>query len=98
MNIDQEERSRRIQEFLNKEFSWKFSAGECNFLISLLAYLVQENPPFVPNEKGEKEPLTYQSIRSIVLLNEKLNSRLQQYASEAAVILEEMKPVSDRVQ
>lgn len=96
--MDSEQRNQRIQDFLSREFVWKFSAGECNFLISLLAYLVQDNPAFVPNEKGTREHLNYQNIRSIVLLNEKLNVQLQHYASEAAVILEEAKPASDRVQ
>ncbi|MBI4446575.1 MAG: hypothetical protein HY645_11785 [Acidobacteria bacterium] len=98
MTNEEEEQNRRIQEFLNTEFSWRISAGECNFLISLLAYLVQANPPFVVNQKGERESLNYQSIRSIVLLNEKLNSQLQHYAAEAAVILDESKPVTERVQ
>lgn len=98
MNIEQEKQKQRIQEFLGKEFAWKFSAGECNLLISLLVYLVQENPAFAPNEKGEKQPLNYQSLRSIVLLNEKLNAQLQQRASEATVILEETRPASDQVQ
>ena len=66
------EQQRRIQEFLNRDYSWRLSAGECNFLIQLIAFLVQANPPFVVNDEGAKEPLNYQSIRSMVLLNEKL--------------------------
>lgn len=98
MNLDHEEQERRIQEFLSKEFVWKFSAGECNFLISLLVHLVQENPAFAVNDKGEKQRLNYQSLRSVVLLNEKLNAQLQQFASEAAVILEETSSASERIQ
>jgi len=81
------EQNLRIQEFLNREFTWKLAAGEANFLIQLLAFLVQENPAFVPDDKGVKRPLNYQSIRSIVLLNEKLSGQLQNYANEASVIL-----------
>ncbi len=98
MTISEEEQKRRIEEFLNKEFGWKLTAGECNFLISLLVYLVQENSSFVLNDKGAKERLNYQSLRSIVLLNEKLNAQLQKYASEAAVSLKAMRPASERVQ
>ncbi|RPI29486.1 MAG: hypothetical protein EHM61_01485 [Acidobacteria bacterium] len=89
----------RIQEFLNREFTWKLAAGEANFLIQLLAFLVQENPVFVPDEKGVKRPLNYQSIRSIVLLNEKLSGQLQKYAADASVILGETPPPApERVQ
>ncbi len=98
MDENQEEQNRKIQEFLSREFKWEFMAGECNFLIQLLAFIVQANPAFVINDKGEKEPLDYQSIRSVVLLNEKLNSQLQQYAAEASVILNQMRPVTERVQ
>lgn len=97
MDENQEE-NRKIQEFLSREFKWEFMAGECNFLIQLLAFIVQANPAFVINDKGEKEPLDYQSIRSVVLLNEKLNSQLQKYSAEASVILNQMRPVSERVQ
>ena len=97
MDKNQEE-NRKIQEFLSREFKWEFMAGECNFLIQLLAFIVQANPAFVINDKGEKEPLDYQSIRSVVLLNEKLNSQLQEYSAEASVILNQMRPVSERVQ
>ena len=98
MDENQEEQNRKIQEFLSREFKWEFMAGECNFLIQLLAFIVQANPAFVINDKGEKEPLDYQSIRSVVLLNEKLNSQLQEYAAEASVILNQMRPVTERVQ
>ncbi len=91
------EHNRRIQEFLNHEFQWKFAAGEANFLIQLLAFLVQENPAFVPDDKGVKQKLNYQSIRSIVLLNEKLSSQLQKYSAEASVMLADT-PASERVQ
>ncbi len=98
MDETQEEQNQKIQEFLGREFRWEFLAGECNFLIQLLAFIVQNNPAFVINDKGEKEPLDYQSIRSVVLLNEKLNGQLQQFAAEASVTLNQMKPVSERVQ
>lgn len=98
MELSGEEQNQRIQEFLNREFNWKFTAGECNFLIQLLAFLVQENPPFVANAQGEKEPLNYQSIRSIVLLNEKLSAQLHRFAQEASVMIGEMKSASERVQ
>ncbi len=98
MDETQEEQSRKIQEFLAREFRWDFLAGECNFLIQLLAFIVQTNPAFVINDKGEKESLDYQSIRSVVMLNEKLNKQLQQYAAEASVTLNQMTPVSERVQ
>lgn len=98
MDNEQEEQNRRIQEFLNREYGWRFTAGECNFLIQLLAYLIQDNPAFIPNDKGVKEPLNYQSIRSIVLLNEKLNGQMQQKAAEASVLVDAMKTPSERVQ
>jgi hypothetical protein len=98
MDKTESEHHRRIQEFLNREFSWRLSAGEANFLMQLLAYLVQDNPSFVPDEKGVKQPLNYQSIRSIVLLNEKLSTQLQKYAAEASVILGDMNPPTERVQ
>ena len=90
--------SQRIQEFLNREFTWQFSAGECNFLIQLLIFLIQENPAIVRNEKGDKEPLNYQSIRTIVLLNEKLSGMLHRYAEEASVVVGSMKTPVERVQ
>lgn len=92
------EQQRRIQEFLNRDYSWRLSAGECNFLIQLIAFLVQANPPFVVNDEGKKEPLNYQSIRSMVLLNEKLRTQLQDYAARESIIMEDMDPVTDRVQ
>ena len=95
---DSEEQNQGIREFLNRDFGWEFTAGECNFLIQLLAYVVSENPNFVPDGKGNKEPLNYQSIRSIVLLNEKLSGQLQQKAGEASVILDQVHPASDKVQ
>jgi hypothetical protein len=98
MDNSQTEHNRRVQEFLGSEYSWKLAAGEANFLIQLLAFLVQENPAFVPDDKGVKRPLNYQSIRSIVLLNEKLSGQLQKYAAEASVILGDMTPASERVQ
>jgi hypothetical protein len=85
--MQEDEQNLRIQEFLNRELTWKLAAGEANFLIQLLAFLVQENPAFVPDDKGVKRPLNYQSIRSIVLMNEKLSGQLQKYAAEAQVIL-----------
>ena len=98
MDNSQTEHNRRVQDFLASEYSWKFAAGEANFLIQLLAFLVQENPAFVPDDKGVKRPLNYQSIRSVVLLNEKLSGQLQKYAAEASVILSDMNPASERVQ
>ena len=92
------EQQRRIQEFLNRDYSWRLSAGECNFLIQLIAFLVQANPPFVVNDDGKKEPLNYQSIRSMVLLNEKLRAQLQDFAARESIIMEDMDPVPDRVQ
>jgi glycerol-3-phosphate O-acyltransferase len=89
---------RRLQEFLNREFSWRLSAGECNFLIQLIAFLVQANPPFVVNDQGEKEPLNYQSIRSMVLLNEKLRNQLQDFAARESIMMDDMDPATDRVQ
>ncbi len=79
----------RLQEFLAREFNWVFSAGECNFLIQLLAHVVQENPAVVPGAQGGKESLNYQSIRTIVLLNEKLSLQLQQRAHEASIAFNE---------
>lgn len=96
--MDSEETNKKIEEFLNTEFTWRFTAGECNFLIQLLAQLVQENPTLVRNQKGEKEPLNYQSIRSIVLLNEKLSLLLNQYAQEASVGVGTVPVTSERVQ
>lgn len=87
----------KIEEFLNTEFEWNFTAGECHFLVQLLALLVQENPLFVTNQQGEKERLNYQSIRTAVLLNEKLSRLLQQKAQEASVAMGEV-PGSERVQ
>ncbi len=92
------EQQRRIQEFLNRDYSWRLSAGECNFLIQLIAFLVPANPPFVVNDEGEKEPLNYQSIRSMVLLNEKLRVQLQDYAARESIMMDDMDPVTDRVQ
>ncbi len=95
---DPEEQNEGIREFLSRDFGWEFSAGECNFLIQLLAYVVSGNPHFVPAGKGNKEPLNYQSIRSIVLLNEKLSTQLQEKAAEASVIIDQVHPASDKVQ
>jgi hypothetical protein len=88
----------QMEEFLNKEFDWRLRAGECNFLIELLAYIVQANPRFIPNSKGKSETLNYQSIRSVVLLNERLSQQLNKHASDASVILGKMHPGSERVQ
>lgn len=88
----------KMKQFLESEFSWVFTAGECNFLIQLLAYLVQSNPNFVPGKEGKTERLNYQSIRTVVLLNEKLSRQLQSQASNASVILGDMKGGSDTVQ
>lgn len=88
----------RLQEFLNSEFSWNFSAGECNFLIQLLAHLVQDNPAFIRGAQGEKEQLNYQSIRLCVLLNEKLSSQFQRRSKEAAVVTGESRGPTGRVQ
>jgi hypothetical protein len=98
MDINQEEHNRRVQAFLATDFDWQFSAGECNFLLQLMAYVVESNPAFVLNPKGDREPLNYQSIRSIVLLNEKLSAQLQRYAEEASVIIGQMPSASDKVQ
>ncbi|MGH9341672.1 MAG: hypothetical protein ACRD1R_19320 [Acidobacteriota bacterium] len=98
MDTDQEQRNRKIQEFLGREFGFRFTAGECNFLIQLLAYVAQENPPFVPSAEGKKDRLNYQSIRSIVLLNDKLNSQMQKHAADASVIIDDFKPATERVQ
>ena len=98
MDTGQPHPNLRMQKFLESEFDWKFSAGECNFLIQLLAYLIQSNPEFVPGKEGKRESLNYQSIRTIVLLNEKLSQQLQKSASDASVILGEMHGGSDTVQ
>ncbi|GAB4239045.1 MAG: hypothetical protein Kow00109_13770 [Acidobacteriota bacterium] len=84
--------SAQIQEFLAREFSWSFTAGECNFLIQLLAHIVQENPPIAPGPDGGKERLNYQSLRTIVLLNEKLSRQLQMRARESSVVFGEEPP------
>ena len=93
-----EPQKQRLDEFLNTDFDWNFTAGECNFLVQLLAYLVQENPELVRGQDGERERLNYQSIRSIVLLNEKLSGMLQQRAQEASVGIGEMQSPTERVQ
>ncbi len=98
MSSESGERNRQMKEFLESEQNWTFTAGECNFLIQVLAYVAQENPSFVPNKEGNKEPLNYQSLRSIVLLNEKLSGQLQDKASDASVILRTIHQGSDRVQ
>lgn len=90
--------SRRIQDFMNQEFGFNLTAGECNFLIQLLAFIVQENPAIVRNPKGEKEVLNYQSIRTIVLMNEKLSRQLQKHAKEASIVMGEVQVQSDKVQ
>lgn len=92
------EHDQRLQEFFNTEFPWNFTAGECNFLIQLLAHLVQENPPFIRGVQGEKEQLNYQSIRLAVLLNEKLSTQFQRRSQEASVVTGEAKGPTGRVQ
>lgn len=92
------DQNQRIQEFMNREMNWGFTAGECNFLIQLLAHLVQENPELVRNQKGQKERLNYQSLRTIVLLNEKLSGQLQERAKEASIVMGEVKVQTERVQ
>ncbi|MFZ0427524.1 MAG: hypothetical protein WAO20_05375 [Acidobacteriota bacterium] len=92
------DQNRRIQEFMSREFSFNLTAGECNFLIQLLAFVVQENPSIVRGPKGEKEELNYQSIRSIVLMNEKLSQQLQQHAKDASIVMGEVRVQTDKVQ
>ena len=92
------EQNQRIQEFMAREFRWTLTAGECNFLVQLLVHLVQENPPVAMSQKGEKERLNYQSIRTIVLLNEKLSGQLQRYAEESSIVMAEVKNPPERVQ
>lgn len=92
------EQNQRVQSFLNQEMSFVISAGECNFLIQLLAHMVQENPALVIGQKGTKESLNYQSIRTIVLLNEKLSEQLQEHAREAGIVIGEMQAQTERVQ
>lgn len=98
--MDKTEQNKAIQQFLNQEFDWRLTAGECNFLIQLLAHVVQENPAIVPEAKnpGAKQPLNYQSIRTVVLLNEKLSAQLQQRANERSVVMGEGSVPSDQVQ
>ena len=95
---DQSTSNIRMKQFLESDFNWTFTAGEANFLSQLLAYIVQANPPFVPGKEGKREPLNYQSIRSIVLLNEKLSSQLQKQAAGASVILGGVKEGPETVQ
>lgn len=92
------DQNRRIQEFMSREFGFNLTAGECNFLIQLLAFIVQENPSIVRNQAGEKEELNYQSIRTIVLMNEKLSHQLQQRAKEASIVMGEVRVQTDKVQ
>jgi len=98
MKMENSEQNQQFQKFLNREFDFVVSAGECNFLIQLLAHLVQENPSIVDGQKGEMESLNYQSIRTIVLLNEKLSSQLQGHAQEAGIVIGEMQTQTERVQ
>lgn len=83
--MESAEQQSRMQEFMTQEVDWQFSPGECNFLLQLLATLVQENPAIVVTGDGGKEALNYQSIRTIVLLNEKLGAQLRQHAQKASV-------------
>ncbi len=78
---------KQIQEFMGREYSWIFDAGECNFLMHLLAHLVQENPELKVGKDGKTEKLNYQSIRTIVLLNEKLSRQFQARAGECSVVM-----------
>jgi hypothetical protein len=96
--MDPAEQNKRIQEFMARDFTWAFTAGECNFLLQLLVHLVQENPALVTNQKGERESLNYQSIRTIVLLNEKLSAQLQKFAQESSVVMSEVNVPTERVQ
>ncbi len=93
-----ESTQKQVQEFMNKEFSWIFDAGECNFLMQLLAHLVQENPELKVGKDGKPEKLNYQSIRTIVLLNEKLGRQFQSRAGEASVVLGGPENSPDKVQ
>jgi hypothetical protein len=52
----------------------------------------------VTGQKGKTESLNYQSIRTIVLLNEKLSSQLQRHAQEAGIVIGEMQAQTERVQ
>lgn len=96
--MDPAEQNKRIQEFMARDFTWVFTAGECNFLLQLLVHLVQENPALVTNQKGERESLNYQSIRTIVFLNEKLSAQLQKFAQESSVVMSEVNVPTERVQ
>lgn len=96
--MDPAEQNKRIQEFMARDFTWAFTAGECNFLLQLLVHLVQENPALVTNQKGERESLNYQSIRTIVFLNEKLSAQLQKFAQESSVVMSEVNVPTERVQ
>jgi len=98
MNLENNEQNQQFQRFLNQDLDFVFSAGECNFLIQLLAHLVQENPSMVTGQKGESESLNYQSIRTIVLLNEKLSTQLQRHAQDAGIVIGEMQAQTERVQ
>jgi hypothetical protein len=98
MDFENSEQNTQLQSFLNQEHSFVFSAGECNFVIQLLAHLVQENPEMVSGPEGKMEALNYQSIRTIVLLNEKLSTQLQRYAQEAGIVIGEVQAQTERVQ
>lgn len=98
MKMENGEQDQQFQRFLSQEIDFVFSAGECNFLIQLLAHLVQENPSIVSGQTGKSETLNYQSIRTIVLLNEKLSSQLQRHAQEAGIVIGEMQTQTERVQ
>lgn len=89
---------KQIQEFMGREFSWQFDAGECNFLMQLLAHIVQENPELKVGKDGKTEKLNYQSIRTIVLLNEKLSSQFQSRASENSIAMAGPETPPDKVQ
>ena len=89
---------KQIQDFMSREFDWKFEAGECNFLMQLLAHLVQENPELKVGPEGKTEKLNYQSIRTIILLNEKLSRQFQARATESSVVLGGAVTPPDKVQ
>jgi len=83
---------------MSREFNWIFDAGECNFLMQLLAHLVQENPELKVGKEGRAEKLNYQSIRTIILLNEKLSRQFQEHAAASSVVLGGAGVPPDKVQ
>jgi len=89
---------KQVQEFMGREFSWRFDAGECNFLMQLLAHIVQENPELKVGKDNKTEKLNYQSIRTIVLLNDKLSSQFQARAAENSIVMGGPEIPPDKVQ